>query len=189
MNESVLPKLAINQFYRDIIKKQNDDNALSYVKTKLNNAVILIKGLESRNKTLYKILEKIVALQNDYFHFGEKHLKPMTITQIAQFLNLHESTISRAIKDKYISTPFNVVKIKDLFTTGIESKAMEENVSSKIIKREIKKLIDNENRSKPLSDQDISTMLKELKIEISRRTVAKYREEMGISSSSKRKVY
>jgi RNA polymerase sigma-54 factor len=189
MNESALPRLTVNHLYKDIIKQQENGQALDYVKGKLNSAVYLIKGIEQRNRTIYNILEKIVEVQKEYFDLGEQHLKPMTIGDIASKLSIHESTVSRAIKDKYICTPFSTIKIKDLFTTGIESNLSNENVSSNLIKKEIKKLIDGEKKSKPLSDQDISNQLKDMKIEVSRRTVAKYREEMGISSSSKRKVY
>jgi RNA polymerase sigma-54 factor len=189
MNETNLPRLSINPLYRDLIKSQVSGEALGYVKDKLNSAVYLIKGIEQRKRTIHSILEKIVGLQKEYFNYGEQYLKPMTIADIASILKIHESTISRAIKDKYISTPYKTIKIKDLFTSGIESNSTDESVSANYIKKEIRKLIENEDKSKPLSDQDICNVLRNGKFEISRRTVAKYREEIGISSSSKRKVY
>lgn len=190
MNDNVLPRLTINQLYKDILINEKDEHALSFVKEKLNSAVFLIKGIEHRNSTIYNILEKIVEMQKKYFELGEQYLRPMTIGDIAVKLNLHESTISRAIRDKYISTPHKVIRIKDLFTTAIKSEdADEENVSSSFVKKEIKKLIEGESKSKPLSDQDIADTLKIKNIKISRRAVAKYRDEMGIAASSKRKVY
>lgn len=189
MNGSLLPRLTINQLYKDIMKSKENEQAIEYIKEKLNSAVSLIKGIENRNRTIYNIIEKIVELQKSYFEKGEQYLKPMTISQISSSLDLHESTVSRAIRDKYIGTPYGTKKIKELFTTGIGSNSPEEDVSASLIKKEIKTLIENENRSKPMSDQEICNILNSRKLEISRRTVAKYREEMGIASSSKRKVY
>lgn len=189
MNDRSIPRLTINEAYKSIIKEQPDEKALSFVKEKLNSAVALIRGIESRKKTIYNILEKIVDLQRDYFIKGQHSLKPMTIADIAGLLKLHESTVSRAIRDKYIGTDFGTVKIKNLFTTAISSASSEENLSSQTVKQEIGKLIENEEKHKPFSDQDIADILSRMDIKISRRTVAKYREEIGIASSSKRKVY
>jgi RNA polymerase sigma-54 factor len=113
----------------------------------------------------------------------------MTFGDIAAALNLHESTVSRAVRDKYIGTPFHTVKLKELFTTGLGAAGTKECISSKPVKEEIRRLIEHEDKSQPLSDQDLCNQLKNFKIEISRRTVAKYREEMEIWSSGKRKVY
>lgn len=189
MNENILPRLTVNQHYKELIKKQEDKEALEYIKNKIMSAVYLIKGIENRNRTIYSILESIVDIQRKYFEAGKQYLKPMQIADIASKLELHESTVSRAIKDKYIGTPYGTVKIRELFTIGIESSLDDENVSTNQVKREIKILIDNEDKLSPMSDQDISEALRNKKIQISRRTVAKYREEMGIRSSSKRKVY
>lgn len=113
----------------------------------------------------------------------------MTIANIAGRLHIHESTVSRAIGNKYICTPFRMVKLKDLFTGGIPSAVLQENISSNLVKEEIRKLILNEDATRPLSDQDICDSLRNRKLDISRRTVAKYREEMAILPSGKRKVY
>jgi RNA polymerase sigma-54 factor len=111
----------------------------------------------------------------------------MTLKDIAEDLNMHESTVSRAIKDKFINTNKGTIKIKNLFTVGLSSSTSFEDVSSSIIKKEIKALIDEEDKSKPLSDQNLSEVLNKKGMNISRRTVAKYREELNIKSSSKRK--
>jgi RNA polymerase sigma-54 factor len=189
MNESMLPKLTVNQLYNNIIKHGENQADFEFVKTKLNSALFLIKGIEQRKMTLYNILVQIVARQKDYFQLGEQYLRPMTIADIAGRLDIHESTVSRAIKEKYICTPFKTVKLKDLFSVGLDFNTTEESISVKLVKKKIQQLIAGENKTEPLSDQDICNILKRMEIVISRRTVAKYREEMAIGSSVKRKVF
>lgn len=193
MNDDLVPRLTINSMYRDIIKgedsKENDKNALDYVKDKLNRAVFLIKSIQHRKSTIYRVLEKILEIQRDYFDYGDSYLKPMTLKEISESLDMHESTISRAIREKYIYTSRGTVKIKNLFTTGISSSLNGENISASIIKREIKSIVDGEDKKKPLSDQSICNLINEKGMNISRRTVAKYREELGIKSSKGRKRY
>jgi RNA polymerase sigma-54 factor len=189
MNEDLIPKLNINDIYKDIIKEDKDEAAVEYVKEKINNALFLIKSIEHRKSTIYKVLEKIVEIQKEFFKYGESRLKPMTLKDISEAINMHESTVSRAIKDKYINTSRGTVKIKDLFTVGLSSASNEEDVSTAIIKKEIKGLIDNEDKNKPLSDQALCDYLNDKGMNISRRTVAKYREEMNIKASSKRKRF
>lgn len=189
MNDDLAPRLTINAMYKDIINKENDKDAVSYVKEKLNSALFLIKSIQHRKSTIYRVIEKILELQRDYFDYGESYLKPMTLKEIADSMQMHESTISRAIRDKYIYTSRGTIKIKDLFTTGILRGFNGENVSALIIKNNIKKMIDEEDRGKPLSDQKICDLINEQGMNISRRTVAKYREEMGIKSSKGRKRF
>lgn len=189
MNEDVTPKLSINAMYKEIIQNENDKNAVDYVKEKLNSAIFLIKSIQHRKSTIYRVLEKILELQKDYFEYGNKYLKPMTLKEIAESLEMHESTVSRAIRDKYIYTNNGTIKIKDLFTTGLSKASTGEDVSTKIIKDAIKDLIDKENKEKPLSDQVICDILTDKGMNISRRTVAKYREEIGIKSSKGRKRF
>ncbi|MGL5414686.1 MAG: RNA polymerase factor sigma-54 [Clostridium sp.] len=185
MNDSVLPKLSINSGYKKVInEKEEDKEATEYVKDKLNKALFLIKSIEQRRSTLYRVLEEIIKRQKEYFYKGYNYLKPMTLKEISEKLEVHESTVSRAVKDKYILTDRGTVRIKDLFTTAINSN---EDVGVMKIKNRIKELIDTEDKSKPLSDQYISDKLIEEKMEVKRRTVAKYREELAIKASSKRK--
>jgi len=186
MNESVLPRLMINKTYRDVLRNNQDSETNTYVKEKINQAIFLIKSIEQRKNTLYKVLESVVEKQKDFFKFGRQYIKPLTLKEVAEIINLHESTVSRAIKDKYVLTNYGTIKIKDLFASGLSSNNNEDMATSKI-KNEIKKIINEENKSKPLSDQIISSMLVEKNMNISRRTVAKYREELGIKSSSARK--
>lgn len=189
INDSILPKININDTYREIIANGKDKLALDYVKEKINSALFLVKSIEQRKSTIYRVLERILELQKEYFDKGEKYLKPMTLKDIAESLDMHESTVSRAIKEKYISTNRGTIKIKDLFTTGLSTNNSEEDVSTTLIKNKIKDLIDKEDKNKPLSDQTICDKLNEEGMNISRRTVAKYREEMNIKSSSKRKRF
>lgn len=188
MNDGVIPRLSISNIYKDILNKKEDKNTENYVKEKLNSAMFLIKSIEQRKSTLLRILERVVEKQKEYFNKGQRFLKPMTLKEMAEELGIHESTVSRAIKDKYILTSFGTVKIKDLFTTGLsKSEGDGEDVAVVNIKKLIKEMIDNEDKKKPLSDQVICDELNKKSLNISRRTVAKYREEIGIKASSKRK--
>lgn len=189
MNEGVLPKLSINPMYKEILNGSKDNLARDYVKQKINGAMFLIKSIEQRKSTLYRVLEKILEKQKEYFDKGENYLKPMTLKEISEALDVHESTVSRAIRDKFILIDRGTIKIKDLFTTGIAGDNGEEDINTIKIKNEIKKLVDSESKEKPLSDQNICNELNNNGFNISRRTVAKYREEMGIKSSSKRKRF
>jgi RNA polymerase sigma-54 factor len=190
MNEDVLPKLNINSLYKEIIKNEKDVEAVEYVKDKLNSAMFLIRSIEQRKNTVYRVLEEILVVQKEYFDKGTEYLKPMTLKEIANNLEMHESTISRAIREKYVRVNNGkIVKMKDLFTNGIASVVGGEDVSTISIKKAIKEMVDNEDQKKPLSDQIICNRLNIEGMNISRRTVAKYREELQIKSSSKRKRF
>ena len=189
MNDNVTPRLTINNLYKGIINGGEDKEAVDYVKGRLDSATFLIRSIEHRKSTIYKVLEKILCIQREYFDYGEKFLKPMTLREIADSLDMHESTISRAIKDKYIYTERGTIKIKNLFTTGLTSKEGNESLSCLEVKKGIENLINEEDKNNPLSDQNISDILRGKAVNISRRTVAKYREEMGIKSSKGRKRY
>lgn len=188
MNDGVIPRLSISRVYKDILNNKEDKKIEDYVKDKLNSAMFLIKSIEQRKSTLLRILEKVVEKQNDYFDKGQKYLKPMTLKEMADELGIHESTVSRAIKEKYILTNTGTVKIKDLFANGIsKTEGKGDDVAVINIKKLIKDMIDSEDKRKPLSDQLICDELNKKNFNISRRTVAKYREELEIRSSSKRK--
>lgn len=188
MNDGVIPRLSISRVYKNILNNKEDKKMENYVKDKLNSAMFLIKSIEQRKSTLLRILEKVVEKQNDYFDKGQKYLKPMTLKEMADELGIHESTVSRAIKEKYILTNTGTVKIKDLFANGIsKTEGKGDDVAVINIKKLIKDMIDREDKKKPLSDQLICDELNKKNFNISRRTVAKYREELEIRSSSKRK--
>ncbi|EQB90035.1 RNA polymerase sigma-54 factor [Clostridium punense] len=186
MNESIVPRLHINNIYKEVISLSEDKVAIEYVKEKINSALFLMKSIDSRKRTLHRVINEIITLQIEYFKYGEEYLKPMTIKSIAINLSLHESTVSRAIRDKYIAlNTGKIIKIKDLFTNGIAGN--KDNFSTQNIKRIIKEIIEEENVKKPLSDSNICEILNHRGFNLSRRTIAKYREEMGIKSSSQRK--
>lgn len=189
MNEDLMPKLTINDMYKEIIKEDSDKEAVEYVKDKLNSALFLIKSIEHRKSTIYRVIEKLLETQRDYFDYGEEYLKPMTLKEVADSLDVHESTVSRAIREKYIHTMRGTVRLKDIFTVGLSSSDSGEDISTRTIKNEIKSMIDKEDKYNPLSDQTICDMLNKAGMNISRRTVAKYREELGIKSSKGRKRF
>jgi len=187
MNESVLPRLMINKTYKDVLQNNQDSETNAYVKDKINQALFLIKSIEQRKNTLHRVLECVIDKQKDFFKCGKQYIKPLMLKEVAEILEVHDSTVSRAIKDKYVLTNYGTVKIKDLFASGVSSNNNDDDMATIKIKNEIKRIINEENKGKPLSDQIISSMLGEKNINISRRTVAKYREEIGIKASSMRK--
>ncbi|MGI1691004.1 RNA polymerase factor sigma-54 [Thermoanaerobacter uzonensis] len=187
VNDSVTPKLKINNYYHSILNS-HDEEAKKYINSKLQSAMWLIKSLESRKETLYKVVKAIVELQRDFLDKGINYLKPMTQKQIADIVGIHESTVSRAINGKYVATPRGLFEIKFFFQSGISNRNGNQ-FSAETIKNLIKKLIEEEDPANPLSDQKIADILKEKNINISRRTVAKYREECNIPSTIKRRRY
>ena len=160
----------------------------NFIKEKLNSATILIRSIESRKSTILKIAQEIVKYQIEFFEYGESHIKPMKIKDIAETLEFHQSTISRGVNGKYMMTPFGIYEFKYFFSSALENYD-DTLISSISIKNMIQDTIKSENKKKPLSDEQISKMLNNRGINIARRTVAKYREELGILSSSKRKIY
>lgn len=185
INDNYVPQLSINSYYRQVIRDE-DNEARKYVEGRLNAAVWLIKSIEQRRRTLYNVTEAIVNLQQGFFDHGPRCLRPLTMKKVAEQIGVHESTVSRATANKYIATPHGVFAMNTFFTTGLQS-AGGEDISASRVKQEIKELIAAENHSQPLSDQVISDMLNGKGIMVSRRTVAKYREELGILASGKRK--
>jgi RNA polymerase sigma-54 factor len=147
----------------------------------------LIKSIEQRRQTLYKVVESILKYQKEFLIHGDKRLVPLTLKDVAEDIEMHESTISRATSGKYVQTPRGVFELKYFFTTGLSGKSGE--VSATSVKSIIKGIIDSEDQKKPLSDQVISNILKEKGMEVSRRTVAKYRDELKIPSSSRRRRF
>lgn len=186
MDNGTLPNLFISDFYQKILAETTDAEAQEYIKAKLNKAVTLIRNIEQRKKTIHKVAEQIIHYQRDFFEKEDARLVPMKLKDISIETGFHESTISRAVKEKYMLTPKGMYEFRYFFTTSIHTEDGER-VSSKSIKDEIRNLIKEENKKKPLSDQKICDMLNEKGLQISRRTVAKYREEMKISGSSQRK--
>ncbi|WP_373598965.1 RNA polymerase factor sigma-54 [Paraclostridium bifermentans] len=188
-NEKDSYNLKINNFYKEVLKNSSSDSeAKDFIKSKLNSASNLVKNIQNRNHTILRIAEAIVSCQDGFFNKGPQFIKPLKLKDIAEMIECHESTISRGVNGKYMLTPFGVYEFKYFFSTAIETTS-DEMTSSTSIKKIIKETIKGENKKKPLSDEQISKILKESGISVARRTVAKYREELQIPSSSKRKEY
>ncbi len=187
INDITGPRLNINEYYRNLLKTTKDQKTTEYLESKFNSAMWIIKSIEQRRQTMYKVIESILKYQKDFFLYGEKRLNPLTLKDVAEDIEMHESTISRATSGKYVQTPRGLFELKYFFTAGLSARIGE--ISTTSVKSIIKGIIKDENPKKPLSDQVITDMLKAREIIISRRTVAKYREELHIPSSSMRRRY
>jgi len=185
-NDDGLPKLKISGFYRSALAA--DQRAREYIQSKLRSAQWLIRSIDQRRRTIIKVTEAIVEKQKEFFDKGVAYLKPMILRDIAEAVGMHESTISRVTTNKYVHTPQGIFELKYFFNSAIKRLA-DEDVASEAVKQEIKKIIAEEDAKNPYSDQKIVELLGDRGIVIARRTVAKYREMLGILSSSKRKQY
>lgn len=189
MNDQVTPRLRINHYYQKILKTfESGEEAREYLEKKLNSALWLIRSIEQRRMTIYRIVETIVELQRPFLDHGIKCLQPMTLNEVAERIEVHESTVSRATANKYVQTPRGIFELKFFFNSGISGEGGE-GLASVGVKEIIQELIKTEDPTKPLSDQRIGELIEERGYTISRRTVAKYRDELGIPSSSKRRRY
>ena len=185
LNQEPIPHLKIDQHYAALANSQNSaDN--QFIRNNLQEAKWLIKSLESRNDTLLKVAQCIVEQQQNFFELGEEYMKPMILADIAQHAGMHESTISRATTQKYLHCPRGIFELKYFFSSSVNTDDGDQ-ASSTAIRALIKKCITNENTKKPLSDSKIVERLAEQGMIVARRTVAKYRESLGIPSSSQRK--
>ena len=188
-NEYSVPRLMVSPYYSNLARAAVDDAELNkYLNEKYNAALWLIKSIEQRKNTIFNVVDAVIRHQKDFLDNGNQHLHTLTLKQVADDLGIHESTVSRAINGKYMQTPRGVFEIKYFFSSGVTG-SDGEGVSSNSIKSMIKEIIDSEDPKSPYSDQDMVAMLSERGIEISRRTVAKYREGLNILSSSKRRRY
>lgn len=186
LNENGMPKLRLNPEYQALIDKKMGDSAeREYLNDRLRSASWLIRSIHQRQQTIYKVTESIMKHQRDFLEQGVASLKPLVLRNIAADVGMHESTVSRVTTNKYVHTPQGVFELKFFFTSGLKSGSGE--VSSESVKERIRELISAENPKKPLSDQAIVNQLKSEGVDIARRTVAKYREMMGVLSSSRRK--
>ena len=186
LNRDVAPKLRVNPFYSTLIKRADNSSDNTSMKNHLQEAKWFIKSLHNRNDTLLRVARCIVEKQQGFLEHGSVAMRPMTLKDIAEELELHESTISRVTTQKYMHTPNGIVEFKYFFSSHVSTESGGE-CSSTAIRAFIKELISTENLAKPLSDDKIATLLKEKGINVARRTVAKYREAMSISPSSQRK--
>lgn len=189
VNDCTAPRLNISSYYQKILTESDKESNISkFLTGRLNSALWLIKSIEQRRQTIYNVVQAVVNYQHDFFECGAKHLKTLTLKQIADEIGIHESTVSRSINGKYMQTPRGLFEVKYFFTSGV-SGINGSGIASESIKTIIREIVDNEDPKSPLSDQMISEILGKRGIDISRRTIAKYREEMNLPSSSKRKRY
>ena len=186
LNPDIAPKLRINPFYSGMIKRADSSQDNVSMKNHLQEARWFIKSLHSRNDTLLRVAKSIVEKQGEFFEHGPIAMKPMVLRDIAEELELHESTISRVTTQKYMHTPQGVIEFKYFFSSHVSTDGGGE-CSATAIRALIKELVDSENPAKPLSDSKISDLLNEKGINVARRTIAKYREAMSIPSTSQRK--
>jgi RNA polymerase sigma-54 factor len=189
LNEEGLPQLRISPVYRRLLDKgaENSDETRAYVKDKFRSALWLIKSVEQRQKTIHKVATSIINFQRDFLDHGIEYLRPLVLRDVANDIGMHESTVSRVVTNKYMHTPQGVFEMKYFFHSGISS-SYGEAVSSVTIKQRIRKIIEQEDARKPLSDSKIVSMLQKEGLDLARRTIAKYREELKIPTSNQRKV-
>ena len=189
LNEDGLPRLRISAFYKETLAKKDDlsRTTTEYIRDKLKSTSWLIKSIHQRQRTIYKLAESIVRYQKGFFEFGPVHLKPMILRDVAEDIQMHESTVSRAMNNKYMYTPFGIFELKYFFDSGIQSVDGVDRVASLSVRERIKEIVRSEDKSRPYSDKEIANILKRSNIDIARRTVVKYREMLRILPSNQRK--
>lgn len=193
LNEDGMPKLRISPYYKNILSttptgdQEKSKLTKEYVQEKLRSAIWLIRSIHNRQKTIYKVTEAIIHRQRDFFEKGVQHLKPMILKDVANDIGMHESTISRVTTNKFAHTPVGIFELKYFFNSSIHSADGSDSLASEAVKEKIRQMVTKEDARNPLSDQKIVELLRNDNIEIARRTVAKYRDMLGILSSGKRK--
>lgn len=188
LNDEGSPRLRVSNRYMRMLDqlRRQDKEITDYIKEKFKSAMWLIKSLDQRNRTIYKVAESLVRHQRDFFDHGVEYMRPLVLREIADDIGMHESTVSRVVNNKFVHTPRGVFELKYFFRSAIKA-AYGSDVSSLAVKEKIRKLVDEEPPNKPFSDAAIVKILQSEGIDIARRTVAKYREELNIASSSKRR--
>lgn len=188
LNEDGMPKLRINHYYRDILSRKEylEEDAKQYIQEKLKSAAWLIKSIHQRQRTIKRVTESIVQFQRGFFDQGVTFLKPLVLRDVAESIQMHESTVSRVTTNKYVYTPQGIFELKYFFNSAVNS-INGEAVASESVKEHLKNIIKSEDKAKPYSDQEVADMLKRFDVDVARRTVAKYRETLGILPSRKRR--
>jgi RNA polymerase sigma-54 factor len=186
LNTDSLPKLRINSFYANMVKRGSNSQENNYLRDNLQEARWFLKSLQSRHETLLKVASTIVERQQGFFDYGEEAMKPMVLRSIAETIEMHESTVSRVTTRKYMHTPRGIFEFKYFFSSHVATDTGGE-CSATAIRAIIKKLVAAENPAKPLSDSKMANVLAEQGIKVARRTIAKYRESLSISPSNERK--
>ena len=189
VNNSNTPQLRVSSYYRKLLHQAKDDDQLAgYLSERVNSALWLIRSIDQRKQTIYNVTEAIVRHQQEFFERGSKYMKTLTLREVAEDVGIHESTVSRSINGKYLQCSYGIYELRHFFSAGVKA-GSGEGVSSSSVKEFIREIVESEDPKKPFSDQAIVGQLSEKGFEISRRTVAKYRDEMNIPSSSRRKRY
>ncbi|HPF44040.1 MAG TPA: RNA polymerase factor sigma-54 [Syntrophomonadaceae bacterium] len=190
VNDFQYGRLTVNNTYQKILRQPESfsEDTKKYLEEKLSSALWLIRSIEQRRMTLYKVARCIVDIQTEFLDHGVEYLKPLTLRQVADLVEVHESTVSRATANKYIQTPQGLLEMKYFFSTAVKCYGQSE-VSSKSIKFALEEIIQQEDTSNPLSDENIAKQLEDRGIKISRRTIAKYRQELNIPPAMSRKRY
>jgi len=188
LNDTNLPRLRLSRAYQEIArdKKKFEGDNKEFIASKLNSANWMIQAIEQRRQTMLKVMNYIVERQKDFFEKGVQHLKPLTLREVAEVVSMHESTVSRVTNEKFVQTPRGVLPLKFFFSSGLSTTGGED-VSARGIKDQIQKLVENEDPKNPLTDQAIVNVLRESGVNIARRTVAKYRDQLGVLSARMRK--
>lgn len=186
LNDEEVPKLRINSFYQNLLNRTNEGQTKEYLENKYRSALWLIKSIDQRRQTIYKVGKSIVKLQKDFLDLGLSYLKPMVLKDVARDIEMHESTVSRITTNKYIDTPQGIFELKFFFHSGIKS-YMGTNLSSIRVKNMIKEVVAGEDPKKPLTDDEMVQALMMKNAKIARRTITKYRKELNIPPASKRK--
>jgi RNA polymerase sigma-54 factor len=191
VNDFQFPRLTINRTYEKILRQPEafSQEARQYLEEKMGSAMWLIKSIEQRRMTLYKVARCIVDIQKEFLDNGIAFLKPLTLREVADIVEVHESTVSRATTNKYMETPQGLYELKYFFSTGVQCRRGGERISARSIKKQIEEMVAQEDPTQPLSDEQIAQNLQEQGISISRRTIAKYRNELGIASTIIRRRY
>jgi RNA polymerase sigma-54 factor len=188
LNDTGMPRLRLSRSYQEIArdkKKMTPENR-EFIASKMNSANWMIQAIEQRRQTMLKVMNFIVDRQRDFFERGVQFLKPLTLREVAEVINMHESTVSRVTNEKYVQTPRGVLPLKFFFSSGLSTTGGDD-VSARGIKAQIEKLVSEEDSKNPLTDQAIVNILKQSGVQIARRTVAKYRDQLGVLSARMRK--
>ena len=190
LNEDGLPRVQISAYYKNMMagSSSESEGTKEYLQDKIRGAQWIIRSLDQRNKTILKVVHSLIHFQEAFLEKGIQYLKPLVLRQVAEDVEMHESTISRVTTNKYMYCPQGILELKFFFNAGIQrSDPGAEDLSSLTVRELIREMVAQENVSKPLKDQEIVTRLKDRGIVIARRTVAKYRTELNLAPSSQRK--
>jgi len=188
LEDSFFPRIRVSPQYKELLTNSDDPRVKDYVRKKLESAKWLVDAIQQRQNTLYRVCEEVFRVQREYLDYGESHLRPLKMQEIADRVGIHVSTVSRAIADKWVQTPRGIVPLKYFFTGGAET-SDGETMSRLSVKQRVKDIIEGEDAKNPLSDEQVADMLKEQGLDIARRTVTKYRKALRIPSSRQRRQW